>query len=198
MDKLTARKLLGVEVNADIREIKKAYARKVKEVHPEEDPEGFKQINEAYEFLKQTSTQIHHNTFEEEVFTKKESIESTNHFDYIHEEKTENEFIEANTDFDSLLDKENKRQENYEKAILELREYFTNPTTKLVDYKIFYNNPDYQDFIYHDEFIEELVGLLKNIQLSPEMNQFFYQTYHLNKSNTSSKENLKKLFLLNQ
>lgn len=40
---------LGIECTDDIRQIKKAYAAKSKLVHPEEHPETFRQLHDAYE-----------------------------------------------------------------------------------------------------------------------------------------------------
>lgn len=40
--------LLGIDQTDDVRAIKRAYARKVKHVHPEEFPEEFKRLNDAY------------------------------------------------------------------------------------------------------------------------------------------------------
>lgn len=42
-------KLLGIEPTDDIKIIKRAYAAKSKEVHPEEHPEEFRALHEAYE-----------------------------------------------------------------------------------------------------------------------------------------------------
>lgn len=41
-------KILGISPTKDLGEIKKAYAAKSKEVHPEEHPEEFKQLHDAY------------------------------------------------------------------------------------------------------------------------------------------------------
>ena len=41
--------ILGIEPTSDKRLIKKAYAQKVKECHPEESPEEWQQLHEAYE-----------------------------------------------------------------------------------------------------------------------------------------------------
>lgn len=41
--------ILGIEPTSDRRVIKKAYAQKVKECHPEENPEEWKQLHNAYE-----------------------------------------------------------------------------------------------------------------------------------------------------
>lgn len=48
MDKLTAFHVLGLDSNVSIEEVKEAYARLSKEYHPEENPEEFQQIHEAY------------------------------------------------------------------------------------------------------------------------------------------------------
>lgn len=41
--------ILGIDRNADTRTIKKAYAKLVKQYHPEENPEEWKRIHDAYE-----------------------------------------------------------------------------------------------------------------------------------------------------
>ena len=40
--------ILGIDKTNDIRAIKKAYAKKVKTCHPEDDPDGFRLLQEAY------------------------------------------------------------------------------------------------------------------------------------------------------
>lgn len=42
-------KILGIEPTTDKKAIRKAYAAKTKEIHPEEKPEEFKQLHEAYQ-----------------------------------------------------------------------------------------------------------------------------------------------------
>ena len=42
------RTLLGLDADADARAIKRAYAAALKTVRPDEDPEGFQRLNEAY------------------------------------------------------------------------------------------------------------------------------------------------------
>lgn len=44
---------LGLEGPASLEEVRRAYAQRVKEVHPEEDPEGFQRLHTAYQKARQ-------------------------------------------------------------------------------------------------------------------------------------------------
>ena len=46
-------RILGIEETDDIRAIKKAYAKRAREVHPEEHPEEFRKLHDAYEYALQ-------------------------------------------------------------------------------------------------------------------------------------------------
>ncbi len=49
--------ILGVKPDASPAEIKKAYFRLVRQYSPEQDPERFQQIREAYEIIKEGGSQ---------------------------------------------------------------------------------------------------------------------------------------------
>ena len=46
---MTCWKILGITPDADKKAIKLAYAKRLKQTRPEDDPEGFKRLYEAYQ-----------------------------------------------------------------------------------------------------------------------------------------------------
>ena len=57
--------ILGIEPTKDKKEIKKAYARLLKQYHPEENPEEFKQIQAAYQQCLHQDQEIESVSFEQ-------------------------------------------------------------------------------------------------------------------------------------
>lgn len=77
MDKLTAQKILGVSPQASKREIRKAYAAMLRIYHPEDYPEEFQKIQEAYETLNKggfSGERTGNHGFSEEDFSEKEAF----------------------------------------------------------------------------------------------------------------------------
>ena len=62
---MNAWKVLGIEPTSDKKEIKKAYARLLKQYHPEENPEEFKQIQAAYQQCLHLDQEIESASFEQ-------------------------------------------------------------------------------------------------------------------------------------
>lgn len=62
---MNAWEILGIEPTKDKKEIKKAYARLLKQYHPEENPEEFKQIQAAYQQCLHSDQEIESVSFEQ-------------------------------------------------------------------------------------------------------------------------------------
>ena len=62
---MNAWEILGIEPTSDKKEIKKAYARLLKQYHPEENPEEFKQIQAAYQQCLHQDQEIESVSFEQ-------------------------------------------------------------------------------------------------------------------------------------
>lgn len=77
--------VLGIEPTKDKKEIKKAYAKLAKMYHPEENPEEFKQIQEAYQACLHAEFEtVQEDKIEEEDIQKVDPI----HVDKIQEDST--------------------------------------------------------------------------------------------------------------
>ncbi|WP_137939660.1 J domain-containing protein [Chitinivorax sp. B] len=50
---MTAWQILGIDPTPDVREIKRAYAKRLKITRPEDDPQGFQQLRDAYDWAQQ-------------------------------------------------------------------------------------------------------------------------------------------------
>lgn len=62
---MNAREVLGIDPTSDKKEIKKAYARLLKQYHPEENPEEFKQIQAAFQQCLHQDQEIESVSFEQ-------------------------------------------------------------------------------------------------------------------------------------
>lgn len=64
--------VLGIEPTKDKKEIKKAYARLLKQYHPEENPEEFKQIQVAYQQCLHPDQEIESVSYEQNIESKQD------------------------------------------------------------------------------------------------------------------------------
>lgn len=64
--------VLGIEPTQDKKEIKKAYARLLKQYHPEENPEEFKQIQMAYQQCLHPDQEVESVSYEQNIEIKQD------------------------------------------------------------------------------------------------------------------------------
>lgn len=69
---MNAWEILGVKPTSDKKEIKKAYARLLKQYHPEENPEKFKQIQAAYQQYLHSDQEIESVSYEQNIESKQD------------------------------------------------------------------------------------------------------------------------------
>ena len=67
---MNAWEILGIEPTSDKKEIKKAYARLLKQYHPEENPEKFKKIQAAYQQCLHSDQEIESVSYEQNIESK--------------------------------------------------------------------------------------------------------------------------------
>ena len=69
---MNAQEILGIEPTSDKKTIKRAYAKLLKQYHPEENPEEFKQIQAAYQQCLHSDQEIESVSYEQNVESKQD------------------------------------------------------------------------------------------------------------------------------
>lgn len=69
---MNAWEILGIEPTSDKKEIKKAYAKLLKQYHPEENPEKFKQVQAAYQQCLHSDQEIESVSYEQNIESKQD------------------------------------------------------------------------------------------------------------------------------
>lgn len=69
---MNAWEILGIEPTRDKKTIKRAYAKLLKQYHPEENPEKFKQIQAAYQQCLHSDQEIESVTYEQNIENKQD------------------------------------------------------------------------------------------------------------------------------
>lgn len=140
--------ILEINETTNIKLIKRAYANKTKEIHPEEQPEEFQQLYDAYHaaiaYAKLLSSPSESDV--EKQYFKSDTIP----FETIDEEN-----LFANFDFEAL-------RKHKKKAILDLNEVFNNPQWNIVkQWKQYIASESFQYIKNDQEFIEYLYYFLR-------------------------------------
>ncbi len=116
---MNAWEVLEIEPTSDKKEIKKAYARLLKQFHPEENPEEFKQIQAAYQQCLHQDQEIESASFEQNKQDIKTQTISTKEDTIIPPPipKVETLFVQNEKDVVSYLDILNMIQKKLPKKI---------------------------------------------------------------------------------
>ena len=188
--------ILGVDRNADKRTIKQAYANLVKQYHPEEQPEEWKRIHDAYEMAMKNFSEQKREVSEpmpldvreqerdltdlvnipqpkEVPSTPVENPEPTpDKQTEIHEiSKTDSEDIFD--EIDKIAELQQKEEDKaLEDALNEIGQLAWNNKFKKTDWKGFFEQENLLPVISHEKFLRELGGCFAYNQI--DLTLYFY------------------------
>lgn len=193
MDKLTALEVLGLRVNATRDEIKQAYAELSKKYHPEEFPEEFQQIHEAYRVLSRTARQ----NSEQQIRTKERQY-------YFREQELQEEEKEAKEErayhFESVLEnvgqkEQEKLHETVLRALAEMNILLQpNYREKIKLFQDFFEKEEYQEALHQPEFLQEFAKMLHGVTLKKAIYHKIISYYHLKNANPENLNSSQLLF----
>lgn len=184
MDQLTAYKILGVEPGCSRDEIKEAYAALSKMYHPEDYPEKFQEIHEAYQTLNRASRRSY--TYEPDTsnvfFETAQENKPVESFHFEDEElESETEFY----DFEETLRRTReadarKLHEEILRALAEFKVLTTPACCKKVKlFKEYFKKSEHQNAFRSPEYIKDLSFLVDESNLKKEAYYEIVSYYHL-------------------
>ncbi|HFI0942939.1 TPA: J domain-containing protein [Streptococcus suis] len=166
---------LQIAATTDQRTIKLAYAERIKKVHPEEDPEGFKRLQHAYKSALQYAKQARpkpKQTFtefgEQSNLENQQSATSFDFFDDRNENKTE-DISHSTFDFSTFSHSEEiPEQEASEQTIAANNQLFEN--TNFVDnIKTACKNSPYYHLLYQILLSDEFNFHIRDIEIQKQL-----------------------------
>lgn len=205
MDQLTAYRILGLEPGSSPEEVKEAYAALSKQFHPEEEPEKFQEIHEAYVTLTRRKRRGNVQNAYQENLERQEPVEHQANFNFeeiksepepVKEEpKKEYDFnkveIEHNSrkapeySFEEAMQKAKQEEQakSYElvlEAAAELK-ILVSPKYKnqLKAYKSFFEDKKYESIIRRADFLEKLCDVLEETKLQKNIYNYIIEFYRL-------------------
>lgn len=191
MDQLTAYKVLGLDPDSSPEEIKEAYAALSKQYHPEEEPEKFQEIHEAYVTLTRRKRRGSvENVYQEEP-QEEETPQTKPQFDFDRinvQQKTKKESEYA---FDDAMVKAQKQAEErlHELALEAAAELkvLASPkySKKLKAFKAFFEEKKYEPIFRKAEFLERLCDILEETNLKNDIYRYIVDFYRLRGMNLS-------------
>ncbi len=208
MDQLTAYKVLGLEPNSTPEEVKNAYATLSKQYHPEEHPEEFQKLHEAYVTLtrrrprggvqtpqREERTLYHEeqttyhekpayqegeNTSCENQETKQLNFEELKYEQEAHAEPETVEYSFEEAMQKAQMEEEAKSHELVLEAAAELK-LLVSPKYKhdLKAFKAFFEDKKYETIIKRADFLEKLCDVLEESKLKKPFYYYMIDFYRL-------------------
>ncbi len=173
MDELTAYRILRIEPGSTRGEIKEAYAALSKEFHPEEHPEEFQEVHEAFLTLTRKGRRRQNRSEQPKRTerTKSEAPVSETVFDFEAVSETEEKKKEPEYDFNAALSQaENAENERIHRLTLQALERMR--TLLLPEHReksklfiAFFEEETYREVLGKPEFLSGLAGLLADSKL---------------------------------
>lgn len=171
MDQLKAYQLLELEPGASKKEIKEAYARLSKQYHPEENPDMFQALHEAYITLMRSSRVVREKKIIEPVAPPK----TTTTFDFDHVENQ------------AILEAQRQKKKRIQMALNDFQILLTpSYRNKNKAFQDYFKNKAYQDIYKEDDFVDGLVILLKTVSLKKAIYDIIIDYYRLRGENYST------------
>lgn len=193
MDQLTAYRILGLEPGCAQEEIKEAYAALSKQYHPEEQPEKFQEIHEAYVTLtrrkRRTNTQNEVPRDIEDVFGKENEPKKEFNFEHIEIEHGRQE--RQDYSFEEAMHKAKKEEQEklHELTLQAIAEFhvLVSPKYKnsLKRFKTFFEDTKYSSIIKRAEFLRKLADILEQTKLKKSIYNYIIEFYRLRGLNPS-------------
>lgn len=196
MDQLTAYRILALEQGSSLEKIKEAYATLSKQYHPEEEPEKFQEIHEAYVTLTRRNRRgsMQNVSYEERQIQEPRERQEEFNFEEI---KSETEEVQHDSHkapayaFDDALEKaQQQEQEKLHELVLEAAaelKILTSPkyNSNLKAYKSFFVEKKYEPIIKRADFLEKLCDILEETKLKKNIYDYIIDFYRLRGMNPS-------------
>lgn len=149
--------ILGIDRNADTKTIKRAYAKLVKQYHPEEYPEEWERIHNAYECAMRIATGGERNILSEHQERELDDI-------FKDVEKIANEQWE---------EKESAEKQKLILALRAVRHMTEKKTLRIEEWKAFFSLKDILPVISQREFLRGLGDCLTSKKMDDELYLYF-------------------------
>ena len=182
-----AYRMLGLEPGSSPEEIKEAYAALSKQYHPEEEPEKFQEIHEAYVTLTRRKRRggVEHVYQEERHEPKEEQPKFYFKAPLEEEPQEESKQEEQGYDFDDAIVKaQRQEEEKLHELVLEAGaelKVLASPkySSNLKAYRSFFEDKKYEQIFRRAEFLEKLCEVLETTKLKKNVYDYIIDFYRL-------------------